>query len=193
MVLLEFSMSPLGKGESVGKYVARSLEMVDKSGVDYRLNPMGTVLEGDWDDVCGVVTQCFTLIKLVLGDELAEGAVATLDLADQGFTLAGDAVQALVQRRVACQPSQAALGLIERLGYLLQFIHGGGGPVKERPVHDQLAQRPFSLFDPGEQLGGLVGDRLRLAEERGRVVVEVRVGHELARGAFAFLQAGENC
>jgi uncharacterized protein YqgV (UPF0045/DUF77 family) len=29
MVLLEFSMSPLGRGESVGKYVARSLEIVE--------------------------------------------------------------------------------------------------------------------------------------------------------------------
>jgi uncharacterized protein (TIGR00106 family) len=63
MVLLEFSMSPFGKGESVGKYVARSLEIVDKSGVDYRLNPMGTVLEGDWDDVFGVVKQCFERMK----------------------------------------------------------------------------------------------------------------------------------
>ena len=63
MVLLEFSMSPLGKGESVGKYVTRSLEIVDKSGVDYRLNPMGTVLEGDWDDVFGVVTQCFERMR----------------------------------------------------------------------------------------------------------------------------------
>jgi uncharacterized protein (TIGR00106 family) len=63
MVLLEFSMSPLGKGESVGKYVARSLEIVDQSGVDYRLNPMGTVLEGDWDDVFGVVKQCFERMR----------------------------------------------------------------------------------------------------------------------------------
>ena len=63
MVLLEFSMSPLGKGESVGKYVARSLEIVDKSGADYRLNPMGTVLEGDWDDVFGVVKQCFERMR----------------------------------------------------------------------------------------------------------------------------------
>src|SRR5947209_20168328 len=63
MVLLEFSMSPLGKGESVGKYVARSLEIVDKSGVHYRLNPMGAVLEGDWDDVFGVVKQCFERMK----------------------------------------------------------------------------------------------------------------------------------
>src|SRR2546427_8848826 len=39
------------------------------------------------------------LIKLVLDDQLAEGAVATLDPPDQCFTLGGDAVQALVQRR----------------------------------------------------------------------------------------------
>jgi uncharacterized protein (TIGR00106 family) len=63
MVLLEFSMSPLGKGESVGKYVARSLDIIDKSGVNYRLNPMGTVLEGEWDDVLRVVTRCFQRMK----------------------------------------------------------------------------------------------------------------------------------
>ena len=63
MVLLEFSMSPLGKGESVGKYVARSLDIIDKSGVHYRLNPMGTVLEGEWDDVFHVVRQCYERMK----------------------------------------------------------------------------------------------------------------------------------
>jgi uncharacterized protein (TIGR00106 family) len=63
MVLLEFSMSPLGKGESVSKYVSRSLDIIEKSGVDYRLNPMGTVLEGEWDDVMGVVKQCYERMK----------------------------------------------------------------------------------------------------------------------------------
>jgi uncharacterized protein (TIGR00106 family) len=63
MVLLEFSMSPLGKGESVGKYVARSLDLIDKSGIEYRLNPMGTVLEGEWDEVFAVVTRCFERMK----------------------------------------------------------------------------------------------------------------------------------
>jgi uncharacterized protein (TIGR00106 family) len=63
MVLLEFSMSPLGKGESVSKYVSRSLDIVDKSGVAYRLNPMGTVLEGEWDEVFGVVRQCYERMK----------------------------------------------------------------------------------------------------------------------------------
>lgn len=63
MVLLEFSMSPLGKGESVGKYVARSLEIIDKSRIEYRLNPMGTVLEGEWDEVFGVVKKCYERMK----------------------------------------------------------------------------------------------------------------------------------
>jgi len=59
MILLEFSMSPMDKGESVGEYVSRSLKIIDASGVDYRLNPMGTVLEGEWDEVMGVVKQCY--------------------------------------------------------------------------------------------------------------------------------------
>jgi uncharacterized protein (TIGR00106 family) len=63
MVLLEFSMSPLGKGESVGKYVARSLDVIDKSGVAYRLNPMGTVLEGEWEQVFTVVRKCYERMR----------------------------------------------------------------------------------------------------------------------------------
>jgi uncharacterized protein (TIGR00106 family) len=59
MVLLEFSMSPLGKGESVSRYVSRSIEIIESSGLDYRMNPMGTVLEGEWDEVMAVVTRCF--------------------------------------------------------------------------------------------------------------------------------------
>ena len=63
MVLLEFSMSPLGKGESVGKYVARSLDIIDKSGIAYRLNPMGTVVEGEWDQVFAVVKKCYERMR----------------------------------------------------------------------------------------------------------------------------------
>ena len=63
MVLLEFSMSPLGKGESVSQYVAGSLTVIEESGVDYRLNPMGTVLEGTWDECFEVVRRCFERMR----------------------------------------------------------------------------------------------------------------------------------
>jgi uncharacterized protein (TIGR00106 family) len=47
----------------VSKYVARSLDIIDKSGVPYRLNPMGTVLEGEWDEVFAVVRKCYERMK----------------------------------------------------------------------------------------------------------------------------------
>jgi uncharacterized protein (TIGR00106 family) len=59
MVLLEFAMSPGGKGESLSPYVARILDVIDKSGVRYQLTPMGTILEGDFDQVMAVVGACF--------------------------------------------------------------------------------------------------------------------------------------
>ena len=58
-VLLEFSMSPLDKGPSVGGHAARTLDIIDRSGIDYRLNPMGTVLEGERDVCFKVVRDCF--------------------------------------------------------------------------------------------------------------------------------------
>lgn len=63
MVLVEFSMFPLDKGESLSPYVARLLDIIDKSGLPYRLNPMGTVLEGDYDQVMAVIRQCFKALE----------------------------------------------------------------------------------------------------------------------------------
>lgn len=59
MVLLEFSMYPTTEGESVSAFVARSLDIIDKSGLPYQLTPMGTILEGEWDQVMKVVTACY--------------------------------------------------------------------------------------------------------------------------------------
>ena len=58
MVLLEFSMAPLEKGASVGGYVARSLEIIVASGLDYRLHAMGTIVEGEADQVLAVLQRC---------------------------------------------------------------------------------------------------------------------------------------
>lgn len=63
MVLLEFSMSPLGRGESVSRYVARLLPIIEASGLDYRLHAMGTILEGEWEDVFAVVEKCYKELR----------------------------------------------------------------------------------------------------------------------------------
>lgn len=59
MALMEFSMIPLDKGASFSPYVARTLRIVEESGLDYRLNPMGTVVEGEWDELIRLLTACY--------------------------------------------------------------------------------------------------------------------------------------
>jgi uncharacterized protein (TIGR00106 family) len=44
-VLIEFAMFPTDKGSSVSDYVSRILKTIRDSGHEYRLNPMGTVVE----------------------------------------------------------------------------------------------------------------------------------------------------
>jgi len=63
LVLIEFSIYPLGKGDSVSRYVARALDIVDRSGVAYRLHAMGTILEGEWDECMQVVSKCLTALQ----------------------------------------------------------------------------------------------------------------------------------
>jgi uncharacterized protein (TIGR00106 family) len=58
MTIAEFSIAPTGKGTSVSKYVARCLDLVDRSGLAYRLNPMGTVVEGPFDEVLDLIARC---------------------------------------------------------------------------------------------------------------------------------------
>ncbi len=57
-MLAEFSIFPIGEGVSLSKYVSRSLDIIDKSGLSYRINPMGTVVEGPWDEVMELIKKC---------------------------------------------------------------------------------------------------------------------------------------
>jgi uncharacterized protein (TIGR00106 family) len=58
MVLLEMSITPLGKEESVSQYVAECVEIIDRSGLDYELHAMGTIVEGELADVLDLMRRC---------------------------------------------------------------------------------------------------------------------------------------
>lgn len=57
----------MGKGESLSPYVARSLDIIDQSGLPYQLTPMGTIIEGEWDEVMAVVGACFAAMRTDCG------------------------------------------------------------------------------------------------------------------------------
>ncbi len=54
-VIAEVSITPIGKGESLGPWVARAVGVIARSGLKYQVGPMGTTLEGDWDAVARVL------------------------------------------------------------------------------------------------------------------------------------------
>jgi len=61
--IVDFSIVPMDKGESVSVYVARAVAVIRDSGLVYQLNPMGTSIEGEWAEVMGVVDRCFEALK----------------------------------------------------------------------------------------------------------------------------------
>ena len=61
--IIDFSIVPMDKGESISPYVARAVGIIRKSGLAHRFGPMGTSIEGEWPDVMGVVEQCFEALK----------------------------------------------------------------------------------------------------------------------------------
>lgn len=55
-VLVAFSVTPLGVGESVGEIVADAVRVVRESGLPNKTDSMFTVIEGNtWEEVMAVV------------------------------------------------------------------------------------------------------------------------------------------
>jgi len=57
-MIAQFSVIPIGEGESLGEFVALIIKKVEKSGLPYSLNAMGTVVEGEWDEVMALIKEC---------------------------------------------------------------------------------------------------------------------------------------
>ena len=54
-MVASFSIVPLGVGTEYKEYVAKILQVIDESGLPYRLGAMATEIEGHWEEVMRVV------------------------------------------------------------------------------------------------------------------------------------------
>ena len=62
-VLVAFSVTPLGVGESVGEIVAEAVRVVRESGLPNTTDSMFTVIEGDdWGEVMAVVQRAVEVV-----------------------------------------------------------------------------------------------------------------------------------
>ncbi|TVR40451.1 MAG: thiamine-binding protein [Bacteroidia bacterium] len=63
-VLMEFAMFPTDKGESVSPYVSKIIKMIDESGYEYRLTPMGTIVEADdLKEILSLVEKAYKILE----------------------------------------------------------------------------------------------------------------------------------
>lgn len=61
-MLLEFSTFPAGQ-ESMAKSVAKIIDLIDKSGLTYQTHALGTLVEGEWDEVMALVKKCHMALR----------------------------------------------------------------------------------------------------------------------------------
>lgn len=57
-MVASFSIVPVGTGEELKEHIARVLDIIDKSGLPYRLGAMQTTVEGEPDEVMALIMQC---------------------------------------------------------------------------------------------------------------------------------------
>lgn len=77
-MLAVFSIVPIGVGSSLGDQLAEVLRIVDASGLPYKVNPMGTVVEGEWNEVMNLLKKCHRTVM-----KTGERAMTTISIDDR--------------------------------------------------------------------------------------------------------------
>jgi len=62
-MLVFFSIAPLGESESVSKPVSEMINIIAKTGLDYQVTPMGTIIEGPPDAIFDLLKTCHATMK----------------------------------------------------------------------------------------------------------------------------------
>lgn len=62
-VLVQLTIFPVDKGESLSDHVCTAVQIIKESGLSYELGPMGTSIEGEWEEIQNVVTKCFEALQ----------------------------------------------------------------------------------------------------------------------------------
>lgn len=57
-MLAQISMFPLGKSSGMSEDVADVIRIIENSGLPYQLTSMGTLIEGEWDEVISLIGTC---------------------------------------------------------------------------------------------------------------------------------------
>jgi len=63
-MLFSLAMFPTSKGTaSVSADVAKVIDIIDKSGLPYKLTAMSTIIEGDWEPVMKIINRARLMLR----------------------------------------------------------------------------------------------------------------------------------
>lgn len=57
-MLAEIQFIPVGTGEEIKELIAKTVDIIEQSELDYQHTSMGTIVEGEWDEIMALVRKC---------------------------------------------------------------------------------------------------------------------------------------
>ncbi|MGB9004306.1 MAG: MTH1187 family thiamine-binding protein [Candidatus Aminicenantales bacterium] len=74
-MVVEFSIVPIGRGEELAGPVAKLLDIIDHSGLPYKVTAMGTIVEGEWEAVLALIKECHSKMRQEAGRVMTHIAI----------------------------------------------------------------------------------------------------------------------
>jgi len=100
-MLVSFSVVPVGAGEELKEKVAAILDLIDRSGLPYKLGAMQTTVEGPEDQVMALVMQCHRAMRGLASRVLTHITIDDREGAEQRLTGKVADVEQVLNRKLS--------------------------------------------------------------------------------------------
>ena len=97
-MIVEFSVVPVGKGDSLAELVSKVIDIVDTSGMPYQLTAMGTIVEGEWNDIFELIKACHFKMRQYAGRVITSITIDDRDKAKGRITGKVEEVEEILGR-----------------------------------------------------------------------------------------------
>lgn len=102
-MLASFAIVPIGQGEELKEDVAAILEIIDQSGLPYKLGAMQTTVEGEPKQVMDLIMTCHEAMKTRAQRVLTHIAIDDRDGATKRLQGKVSDVETILGRKLSCE------------------------------------------------------------------------------------------
>ncbi len=99
-MLASFAVVPIGVGEEMKEQVSKVIDLIDRSGLNYKLGAMNTTVEGEMEDVMALIMTCHQLMRTLAPRVLTTITIDDRDGAENRLEGKVQDVEAVLGRKV---------------------------------------------------------------------------------------------